>query len=387
MSDQSKQDKPKRPGRPPQKRTGQRRPQKPPRQPRKPGTRQPRQPQSPRKQQPSRKPDQPQKSRPARQERRPSTGRQPQRRPHSLKSAAKKKRAYHLLVNRMAGKEPDQSVKMAKKLERRLKRSGWDVEIQTAANWKEFTHALTMALRARPFAIVVFGGDGSVRAAAARIARAKGLLGIVPCGRYNNIFHSLYGHTDQEEALNIVRSGYQMRIDAALANGQFFVGSLITGLVPTMLENLGAKKLPRLAMTWGKLAARSADDTMPQTTSMKVDFYSFEAQPMLLHIHLLSHLMRLRFAPVAVPDDGYLVIIYDTEGTRDAVVHYIRDLKKDKYQYSDGLQMLRGRKLSVTRAAGRTWLIDGDIIDFSGDEITVEVLHRVLRVFSNVRKD
>ena len=122
---------------------------------------------------------------------------------------------------------------------------------------------------------------------------------------------------------------------------------------------------------------------MPRTTMMKIDAYSFKAQPLVLNIHLLSHLMSLRFAPVATPDDGRLVLIYDRAGTRDSVIHYIRDLKKDRYQYADDIQILRGKRMTINPAAGRKWLMDGDEIEFSGDEIGIEVLHRILRVFSN----
>jgi diacylglycerol kinase family enzyme len=93
--------------------------------------------------------------------------------------------------------------------------------------------------------------------------------------------------------------------------------------------------------------------------------------------------MSLRFAPVAVPDDGRAILIYDLKGTREAVIHYIRDLKKDRYQYTDTLQILRGKKISISAGGGRNWLIDGDRIEFSGEEIRIEVLPRILRVFSN----
>ena len=274
-------------------------------------------------------------------------------------------------------------MKLAKKLDRNLKRLGHESTIYETTTWNDYTQQVVKSLRERPYALIVFGGDGTVRLAASRVARAKGLLGIVPCGQYNNIFRSLYGHTDSDKALELVNSEYQMRIDAGLANGNFFLGSLISGIVPHIIERLGSKKLPRLGLTWSKLLARAADGTMPQTTTLKVDTFTFKAQPLILNIHILSHLMTLRFAPAAVPDDGRVALIYDGEGTRDAVIHYLRDLKKDRFQYSDGVQILRGTRVSISPAKGRKWLIDGDEIEFSGEEIGIEVLNRILRVFSN----
>jgi diacylglycerol kinase family enzyme len=105
---------------------------------------------------------------------------------------------------------------------------------------------------------------------------------------------------------------------------------------------------------------------------------------LILHVHLLSDFMSLRFAPPAAPDDGHLVLLYDRDGTRDVVSHYIRDLKKQRYQYLDGIQMLRGQRLTIFPATGRTWLMDGDKIEFAGEEIGIEVLHRIVRVFTDV---
>lgn len=274
-------------------------------------------------------------------------------------------------------------MKLARRLERQLRRAHRECRLSVASNWEEYGNKVTVAIRSRPFAVVVFGGDGSVRLAASRAVRAKVLLGIVPCGRYNSIFTSIYGHGNPEAALDVVRSEYQRRIDAGLANGHFFLGNLVSGLVPGMVDRIGQKKLPRLTMSWSKLASYAAADTTPRATRMKVDSYTFDAQPLILNIHMLSHLMTLRFAPAAVPDDGRVILVFDRNGDHNMVTRYIRDLKKDKYQYTDGMQMIRGRRVTISPVAGRVWLMDGDAVEFSGNELAIDVLHRALRIFSH----
>jgi diacylglycerol kinase (ATP) len=307
----------------------------------------------------------------------------PPRRSPGPRTPRQRRRAYHLIVNQLAGNTPENSLREAKRLERRLRRAGWDAIVHTAETWNDFIKAVVDALRSRPYAVVVFGGDGSVRYAASRVARAKGLLGIVPCGRFNNIFRSLYGNTDTEAALDIIRSEHQIRIDAGLANGKFFLGSLITGLIPMLLKRLGDKKLPRLTLSWSKLAARAIDDTMPRTTVLKIDTFTFKVQPLILNVQLLPYFMSLRFAPAAVPDDGRVILIYDREGTRESVMHFVRDLRKDRHQYTDGVQMVRAKRVSISNPGGQEWFMDGDLVEFTGEEITIEVLNRILRIFSN----
>ncbi len=322
------------------------------------------------------------------------TMRQPQkkrptgRRPAAKRSTARKKRAYSLVINYAeCWNNPDEALNMAKALQQALKKSGWETNLETADDWDDYEKKMSAAIRRRPFAVVIVGGDGSVRMAAARAYRAKRLIGILPCGMYNNIFHSLYGHTDPELAIDIIKEGHQTRIDAGLANGTFFLGSLAAGVVPAMMEKIGEKKLPRMAMTWSKIAGKAVDETMPRTTVVKVDTYTFETQPLILHIHLLSHLMSLRFAPAAATDDGRLILVYDKKGNRDVISHYIRDLKKDKYQYNDGIQMIRGHKISISPSDGRIWLMDSEPVEFTGNEITIEVINKALRIFGNKSKE
>ncbi len=307
----------------------------------------------------------------------------PGRRPRSLRTKSKKKRIYQLVVNNSSGFGAEEFVAPAERLTGQLKRAGYDCYLRIADSYDDFAEKVSNAVRRRPFATVVFGGDGTVRVAAARVVKAKGLLGIIPCGRQNNIFRSLYGHADIDKALEIVQSEYQTRIDAGLANGHFFVGSLIGGMIPELIHKLGNKKMPRLAMTWNKLAGSAVDDTPVKSLKLTVDSFNFEADPHVIHVHLLPYVMALPFAPAAISDDGCLVALYDRGVSREDLIHYVRDLRRDKYQYTNGIVMVRGKRLILSPAAARNWMLDGDEIDFPSGELAVEVMHRVLRVFAN----
>jgi len=293
-----------------------------------------------------------------------------------------KNNSYCLLINRVAGHEPERALKLAQKLERRLKRSGCDYRVEIATDWSRFEQLMSNAICKRSSTLIVFGGDSSVCLAAARISQAGGLLGIVPCGKYNNIFASLYGHVDADAAIEAIHNGKERRIDGGMANGQFFVGSLVSGLLPAMIERIGDDRLPRLSMGWSKLASQAAADTVKRPTVIKVDSYTLQAEPTILNIHLLPQFLTLPFAPAAIPDDGRMILIYDQSGSREQMAHYIKDLRKQRYQYNDGVRMIRGQRITINPVQGRKWLIDGQPVQFSGDELNIEVLPQVLRVVS-----
>ena len=150
-------------------------------------------------------------------------GRRGQGRPRH-QGPGRRQRLFHLVVNLISGEDPEGSQNLARKLERRLKRGDTECIIDTAGTWEDFGRIVAESARRKPFSLVIFGGDRSVRIAAAHIVRNKGLLGIVPCGRHNSIFASLYASVDQEKAIEIIGAGHQRRIDAGLANGHFLVG-------------------------------------------------------------------------------------------------------------------------------------------------------------------
>lgn len=311
--------------------------------------------------------------------------RRPTRRVYRPRPTPRRRRAYYFIINNAAGTGHDETApKLAKKLEKRLHRNGWDCFTKNSSDSESFDQAVADSLQEHPYAIIVFGGDGSFRRAAAQAAKANVLIGLVPTGRHNNISLSLYGTVDQETALDTIATGHETRIDAGVANGRFFVGSLVTGLLPAMIARIGGDKLPRLAMSWGTLAGKAADDTVPLTTTIKIDAHTFQAQPRILNVHLLPHMLTLRMAPAVTPDDGRLLLIYDKDASRDTIADYVRDLKKGRYQYSDPVQLIRGRGVTISPAAGRKWLMDGDEVEFSGEDLSVEVVPSALRIFTHV---
>jgi len=317
----------------------------------------------------------------------PARGRYKKQRPRSTYSGARKKKIFQLIVNTAAGNDDKEARRLAERFKRRAMKRGQDCYISQSTEWSQLCQMTTQAAQRRPYAVVVFGGDGTVRMAAERVVKSRGLLGIIPCGRHNNIFTSLYGQLEAEEALDILHSQYQTRIDVALANDQVFVGYLACGLVPAMIERLGDKHLPKMAMGWSKLAGHAAAETVTRVTSLKVDSYQFDAEPIILNIHLLPRLLTLPFAPAAIPDDGRMILIYDNGNKSDVLAHYVRDLKKDKYQYHDSIQLVRGRRISIRPALGRKWIIDGDPVEFERDELSIEVLHQALRIFTYAPDD
>jgi diacylglycerol kinase family enzyme len=109
--------------------------------------------------------------------------------------------------------------------------AGADATI-TVARGEAIRGALLRAAAARPDALVVGGGDGSIRAAA-RVAMRAGLpLGILPLGTANLLARDLGIPLTPAAAIPALVAGATRRIDVATVNGSLFLNSVLIGLAP-----------------------------------------------------------------------------------------------------------------------------------------------------------
>jgi diacylglycerol kinase family enzyme len=84
-------------------------------------------------------------------------------------------------------------------------------------------------------AIVVGGGDGSVRAAASVLAGSNLALGILPLGTLNHFARDLGLPLDLEAALRVVAAGRVGFVDVGEVNGRVFVNNSSLGIYPHLV--------------------------------------------------------------------------------------------------------------------------------------------------------
>src|SRR5207248_6027529 len=83
--------------------------------------------------------------------------------------------------------------------------------------------------------VIVGGGDGTVAAAAAALAATETLLGILPLGTLNHFARDLGLPLNINEAVRLIASGPERRVDVAEMNGRIFINNSAIGLYPLMV--------------------------------------------------------------------------------------------------------------------------------------------------------
>jgi diacylglycerol kinase family enzyme len=233
----------------------------------------------------------------------------------------------------------------------------------------------------RPEGIIACGGDSTVNAVAQHLIRRTSSLGILPLGRFNNIYRSLYGEPDIKKATRHILSHRNRQIDHGLASGHFFLGSIAWGFIPELLELIDKKGMPRFGISWSRYASLAAAQVKSSQFSIKIDAFKFDLAPRMLNINLLPFSLGLQLTAASIDDDGKGEIVFDIGQAGAIFSSYLRQIFKKKYIYSDDIRMFRGSKISISPMKGNRLLFDGEIIDYSAPSLEVEIFEKKIRVF------
>lgn len=136
----------------------------------------------------------------------------------------------HAILNARAGTLLDRdTAEFVQSVGRRLRAGGNEVEVELVEPG-EIDAAIDRALAGGIDVLAVGGGDGTIRAAAARLVGKQVALGIIPLGTLNRLARDLQIPFDLEEAAAIIAEGEQVAIDVAEVNGRIFLCTSLLGL-------------------------------------------------------------------------------------------------------------------------------------------------------------
>jgi len=116
------------------------------------------------------------------------------------------------------------------------------------------------ALAARPDAIAIGGGDGTVRSAAAALADTGVTLGVLPLGTLNHFAKDLGMPLDLKNAIGALARGEVRDVDVGDVNGQTFINNCSLGTYAEAVRHRDALRKKHghgkwFAMFWASLKA------------------------------------------------------------------------------------------------------------------------------------
>lgn len=92
------------------------------------------------------------------------------------------------------------------------------------------------AVRSGVDAVVAGGGDGTIRAVAARLAGGSIPLGVLPVGTLNHFARDLGIPLELPDAVRLIREGTVRKLDVGEVNGEIFVNNSVLGFYPPVVK-------------------------------------------------------------------------------------------------------------------------------------------------------
>ncbi|HYX47933.1 MAG TPA: diacylglycerol kinase family protein [Sphingomicrobium sp.] len=150
-----------------------------------------------------------------------------------------------VLLNRGGGalaRDPE----LAGRVEKALKDAGLDVDVELLGGGDCSVRCRAIADRGDPL-VIVGGGDGTISAAASAVLGTETLLGILPLGTLNHFARDLGIPADIDEAVRLIASRKDRKVDVGEMNERIFINNSAIGLYPLMVidRDLQRRKLGR----------------------------------------------------------------------------------------------------------------------------------------------
>lgn len=137
-------------------------------------------------------------------------------------------RTAMLIVNPQAGSLLDRAI-TPEDIAERVRATGIEVELLTATDPSRLSELVDRAIGSDCDMVIVAGGDGTVNAAAQRVAGTDKTLGILPSGTLNHLSQDLGIPQELDGAISVLSDGEPVEIDIGEVNGHSFMCSSVIG--------------------------------------------------------------------------------------------------------------------------------------------------------------
>jgi diacylglycerol kinase (ATP) len=193
-----------------------------------------------------------------------------------------------------------------------LKPQGMDARIVYTAGRGEATGHALRAKAEGVRRIVVCGGDGTIHEAVNGLAESEVVLGLLPCGRGNDLARALNIPVHPEQAARVLIEGATKRIDLGRVNGRYFSTVATMGFDSEVARLVYEKAVPfsgTLAYVCGVLRMLVRYEGIP--LRMEGDFGAIEQRVLLAATgNTASYGGGMKILPQASPEDGLLDVCH-----------------------------------------------------------------------------
>lgn len=246
---------------------------------------------------------------------------------------------------------------------------------------KGLEHGVEQALRAieAEEVPVVLSGDGMIGAIGGAMAGSETPLGIVPCGRGNDLARVLGIPEDPEAAVDVLLAGHSRRIDVGEVNGKRFLGIASVGFDSEANRIANETRVLKGNLVYAYAALRTLAGWKPARFTIRVDDE---------RLRLTGYTVAaansgvygggMRLAPDASLDDGEFDVVSVGAVGKLRFVGNLPKVFKGTHVEKDEVRVFRASHLELT--ASRPFAVYADGERLTELPATLRVLPQALDV-------
>ena len=235
--------------------------------------------------------------------------------------------------------------------------------------------------------VAACGGDGTVHEVVNGLANSDAVLGVVPCGRGNDLARALGVSRDVKDVVNTLVHGVDRAIDLGKVGDRFFATVATLGFdtaVAQRMRNQGAGFLTRTlevggTVSYGLTVLRTLFGYRSPFVRLRGDFGVFEGRVLLAATaNAPFYGSGIKIAPDAIVDDGVLDVCIVADVSRWTVLRMFLSAYSGAHVGHSAVRVVQTRTLQI-ESDDPLWIFaDGEPVCEVPAEI--EVVPGALRV-------
>jgi YegS/Rv2252/BmrU family lipid kinase len=228
----------------------------------------------------------------------------------------------------------------------------------------EHARELARAAAAAGEVAVAFGGDGLIGAVAGALRDSRGLLGVLPGGRGNDLARVLGIPPDPVAACQVLARGVPKAIDLGEADGHTFVGIASCGFDSEANRIANRAHLIRGNLVYAYAALRTLATWKPATFTVTLD--GGDARTVVgctvAAANSKAYGGGMFLAPDASLEDGMFDVVFVEDAPKRKLLALLPLLFKGEHVHKPNVHVERARELQIAAERPFTLYADGDPI-------------------------
>lgn len=187
--------------------------------------------------------------------------------------------------------------------------SEFRIEVEHTQYRQHAKELVAKAIAENPDCIVACGGDGTINEVASLLVGTPIRLGIIPVGSGNGLAANLDIPKRVEEAIEVIKKGNDLEIDAGVINGHYFFSNTGTGIDAMIIKQYDRLK-GRTLINYLRATLLSSFKYKPVETHISYKDKTIVVNPLMVFISNSNQMgYSMSLTPLASLQDGWLDLV------------------------------------------------------------------------------